>query len=72
MLAAGTQLAGYRIEGFLGRGGMGVVYEATQLSLQRPVALNLLASIHRLSRRSAGVSGWVCWVGPVEVVVGAW
>jgi serine/threonine protein kinase len=42
MLAVGTQFAGYRIEGFLGRGGMGIVYEATQLSLQRPIALKLL------------------------------
>jgi WD40 repeat protein len=43
MLAAGTQFAGFRIEGFLGRGGMAVVYEATQLSLHRAVALKLLS-----------------------------
>ena len=39
----GTQLAGYRIDGVLGRGGMGVVYRATELGLDRPVALKLIA-----------------------------
>jgi serine/threonine protein kinase len=38
----GDQVAGYRIESVLGAGGMGVVYEATQLSLNRKVALKLL------------------------------
>ena len=39
----GAELAGYRIESMLGRGGMGVVYRATGLRLKRPVALKLLA-----------------------------
>src|SRR2546423_8545556 len=43
-LEKGTTLAGYRIEGVLGQGGMGTVYEATQLSLNRTVAIKLLAS----------------------------
>jgi ABC-type branched-subunit amino acid transport system substrate-binding protein/streptogramin lyase len=42
-LASGTTFAGYRIESVVGRGGMGVVYRATDLSLERPVALKLIA-----------------------------
>ena len=39
----GTEIAGYRIESVLARGGMGVVYIAEQASPRRKVALKLLA-----------------------------
>ena len=38
-LSSGKTIAGYRVVSLLGRGGMGEVYRATQLSLERPVAL---------------------------------
>jgi streptogramin lyase/predicted Ser/Thr protein kinase len=42
-LSTGDVLAGYRVEAVAGRGGMGVVYRATQLALERQVALKLIA-----------------------------
>jgi serine/threonine protein kinase len=42
-VSRGTELAGYRIERFIARGGMGAVYEATQIALDRRVALKFVS-----------------------------
>ncbi len=43
-LAIGSTTAGYRIDALIARGGMGVVYRATHLELERAVALKVIAA----------------------------
>ena len=49
-LLPGTRFAGCRIDGIAGRGGMGVVYSAIEVRLDRPVALKLIAPPARRRR----------------------
>ena len=42
--AIGSTLGGYRIDALIARGGMGVVYRATHLALDRSVALKVIAA----------------------------
>jgi len=42
-ISIGDEIAGYRIEELIARGGMGVVYRATHVGLDRPVALKVIS-----------------------------
>ena len=44
VLPRGAQVAGYEVEGVLGRGGMGIVYEAREPAAGREVALKVFAA----------------------------
>jgi tRNA A-37 threonylcarbamoyl transferase component Bud32 len=52
MLRPGARIGGLRIEALLGRGAMGEVYRATQLALDRPVAVKRIAE-HLLAQPEA-------------------
>ena len=52
-LPSGSLIAGrYRIDGELGAGGMGRVYRATQLALNRTVAIKVISSVARASHEA--------------------
>jgi CHASE2 domain-containing sensor protein len=50
-LPATGVIGGYRMEEVIGRSAMGVVYKATQLELDRPVAIKVISPQHAANRR---------------------
>ena len=54
-LASGTEVGPYRITGLIGRGGMGVVYEARHLRVGQRAALKLLSPARRAEVGDAAV-----------------
>jgi CHASE2 domain-containing sensor protein len=48
---AADEIAGFRLEGVIGRGGMGVIYEAHQPGLDRKVAVKVIAPDHAADPR---------------------
>jgi eukaryotic-like serine/threonine-protein kinase len=56
-------IPGYRVEGELGRGGMGVVYRARQVRLNRPVAVKMI-----LAGRHAGAEAAARFLAEAEAV----
>jgi hypothetical protein len=46
-IVPGAEIAGFRLEDQIGEGGMGVVYRARQLDLDRQVALKVIQADHR-------------------------
>jgi predicted ATPase len=74
LLAAGRTIAGYTIEGVLGRGGMAVVYRATHAARGEPVALKLVAPhvrwadvVHERFEREARLAAAVAHRGILPV-----
>ncbi len=53
----GTHLGGYVIEALLGKGAMGAVYRAVQVSLNRPVALKVMAG-HLVGSAESAARFW--------------
>ena len=50
-ISSATQIPGYKILAKLGQGSMGTVYRATQLSVDRPVAIKVLAPFLQRNER---------------------
>ena len=61
LLAAGTQIGTYRIDGPLGAGGMGIVYHATDTKLNRPAAIKVSPRISPIRRRGGAFSAKRRW-----------